>query len=344
MANITCAISGLRFKIAGLEGTEIPASTGYYHPIFTLSHKKLYALYYQHTRNKLNPVDSYLLFCAFLQATGQVKWNSPAICDPNTSRTTRLVQNNLAQLIAVYQKTSIIKHPSFKQPSFVVSYDNGYLDQVHNWIAAWQQNLIDFNVSRATYAQQRDLYKVEALLDEKLAIGIPTEQLPGIVASWASQAAEFPYDKDETYQRVIRSCFNSAKMFKTPLALIREVQQYCYANIEPDSIHFFTLAETLKKGAALHMDYLGGSNLALGYTMLDIDSLTLTDEQKAGELKTAAALTTIVNNAPTEPPVAIDYPNKLDFLKARLAYKVAVTLTTPDPTPPMINNPEDELS
>ena len=68
MANITCAISGLRFRIAGLEGTEIPASTGYYHPVFTLSHKKLYNLYYQHTRNKLTPVDSYLLFCAFLQS------------------------------------------------------------------------------------------------------------------------------------------------------------------------------------------------------------------------------------------------------------------------------------
>ena len=339
MANITCAISGLRFKIAGLEGISIPASTGYYHPVFTLSHKKLYALYYQHTRNKLTPVDSYLLFCAFLQATGQVEWNSPATCNPSEMRTTKLVQNNLAQLILVYQKTSIIKHPSFKQPNFVVSYDNGKLDQVHNWIAAWQQNLVDFNVSRATYAQQRDLYKIESLLDEKLSQGIPPDQLPAIVASWASQAAEFPYDKDESYQQVIRSCFNSAKMFKTPLNLIREVQQYCYANIEPDSIHFFTLSETLKKGAALHLDYLGGSNLALGYTMLDIDSIQLTSEQKTGELKTAAALTTIVNNAPTEPPVAIDYPNKLDFLKARLAYKVATTLTAPT----IKSNPEDEL-
>ena len=343
MANITCAISGLRFKIAGLDGVEIPTSTGYYHPIFTLSHKKLYALYYQHTRNKLTSVDSYLLFCAFLQATGQVEWNSPATCNPNENRTIKLVQNNLAQLILVYQKTSIIKHPSFRQPNFVVSYDNGHLDQVHNWIDAWQQNLIDFNVSRATYAQQRDLYKIEALLDEKLAKGIPADQLPAIVASWASQAAEFPYEKDEAYQQVIRSCFNSAKMFKTPLNLIREVQQYCYANIEPDSIHFFTLAETLKKGAALHLDYLGGSNLALGYTMLDIDSIKLTSEQKKGELKTAAALTTIVNNAPTEPPMAIDYPDKLAFLKARLAYKVAVTLTTPDTKSPIINNPEDEL-
>ena len=343
MANETCAISGLRFKIAGLEGTEIPASIGYYHPIFTLSHKKLYTLYYQHTRNKLTQVDSYLLFCAFLQATGQVEWNSPATCNPSETHTTKLVQNNLAQLISVYQKTSIIQHPSFRQPSFVVNYDNGRLDQVHNWIAAWQQNLVDFNVSRATYAQQRSLLKIEALLDEKLAIGIPAEQLPGIVASWASQAAEFPYEKNEVYQQVIRSCFNSAKMFKTPLNLIREVQQYCYANIEPESIHFFTLAETLKKGVALHLDYLGGSNLALGYTMLDIDSLKLTTDQKEGELKTAAALTSIVNNAPTEPPVLIDYPDKLSFLKAKLAYKVAVTLTTPDTKPPIKNNPEDAL-
>ena len=325
MANITCAISGLRFSLAGMEGISIPASTGYYHPVFTLPQKTLYRLYYQHTRNQLSPIDSYLLFCAFLHQTGQIDWQAPATCNPSDARTKRLVQNNLAQLIAVYEKTSIIKHPSFKQPSFVVSYDNGSLEQVHNWILAWHENLVAFNVSRATYAQQRDLAKIEADLDQKLQAGIPLEKLPAIISSWASQTAEFPTDKDEAYQRVIRSCFNSTKMFNTPLPLIKEVQEYCFANIEPGSIHFHTLCEILKEGASRHLDYLGGSTLALGYTLLDTSA---TGGTREGDLKTVAELTTIAGTAPLEQPIESDYPTKLAYLKARLAYRVASSFNT----------------
>lgn len=326
--DVTCAISGIRLHIPGLEGIPVPASVGYYHPVFTLDSKALYRIYYQHTRNKLSTQDSYLLFLAFLHATGQVDWQAPATCSPSSPRTIKLVQNNLAQLIAVSEKTAIIKHPSFKQPAFVVSYDNGSLEQVHNWIEAWQENLIRFNVSRATYAQQRELAQIEGALDAKLQQGVPLEELPSIVASWASQAAEFPADKDEQYQRIIRSCFNSSKMFNTPLLLIREVQEYCFANIEAGSVHFHTLCEILKEGAGRHVDYLGGSSLALGYTLLDTGAGTL-EAAKEGDLKTQAELTTIAANAPVEPPHQKDYATNLDYLKARLAYKVATTLTTP---------------
>jgi hypothetical protein len=327
IVDATCAISGLRLHIPGLEGVSIPASTGYYHPIFTLDNKVLYKLYYQHTRNKLSPADSYLVFCAFLHATGQVDWQAPATCRPQDARTSRLVQNNLAQLIAVSEKTACIKHPSFKQPSFVVSYDNGSLEQVHNWIEAWQDNLLAFNVSRATYSQQRSLLAVEGALDRKLKEGVPLEELPVVVSSWASQAADFPPAKDEQYQRVIRSCFNSSKMFNTPLLLIREVQEYCFANIEAGSVHFHTLCEILKEGASRHVDYLGGSSLALGYTLLDTkDALN-----KEGDLKTTAELAAIASRSTPEAPVREDYQDSLSYLKARLSYKVAMTLTnTPE--------------
>jgi len=323
--DVTCAISGLRLHIPGLEGISISASTGYYHPVFTLPAATLYKLYYQHTRNKLTPADSYLLFCAFLHATGQVDWQAPATCNPTIPRTIKLVQNNLAQLISVSERTAIIKHPSFKQPKFVVSYDNGSLEQVHNWIEAWQDNLISFNVSRATYAQQRDLARIEGMLDAKLQQGVPLAELPVIVASWASQAAEFPADKDQQYQRVIRSCFNSSKMFNTPLVLIREVQEFCFANIEAGSVHFHTLCEILKEGAGRHVYYLGGSSLALGYTLLDTGGTSLAT--KEGDLKTAAELSTIAARATPEPPVRSDYTTNLTFLKARLAYKVATTMS-----------------
>ena len=320
----TCCISGLLVPVPGIENISIPASAGYYHPIFTLKTKQLYDLYYRHTRNKLSNIDSYLLFCAFLQNTGSIEWRAPATCAPNHPSTISLIQNNLAQLISVTEKTAVIRHPSFVQPKFVVDYGNGSLFQVHNWIAAWQENILDFNLNRATKRQRADLQRVENALDAKLRAGTPIKELPAVVASWAAQAADFPLHKSEQYQRVIRSCFNSSQMFNTPLPLIKEVQEYCYANIEPDSIHFSTLSEILREGASRHLNYLGGSSLALGYTLLDTKQRTV--DQKEASLKNEAELLNISASAPTEEPVREDYDNNLAYLKARLAYKVATTM------------------
>jgi hypothetical protein len=325
MARITCAISGIRFDVSYLESVSIPHTVGYYHPVFTLSQRNLYDLYYKHTQNKLSPTDSYLLFCAFLHATKQVSWNSPASCNPNDAATKRLVQNNIAQLIEVYEKTSVIKHPSFRQPSFIVAYDNSHLQQVHNWIAAWNDNLVRWNVTRADRITQRNLAAIENLLSSKLTSGTPIDKLPAIVADWAVQAGEFPADKEAEYKKIIRSCFNSSKMFNTPLALIKEVREYCYSNIEAGSIHFHTLCDILNEGISRHVDYLGGSSLALGYTLLPSTD-PRTKLAKEGELKTQAELVAIASKAPTEAPVRLDYSTDLDFLKAKLAYRIALNL------------------
>lgn len=321
MARVTCAISGIRFSVDYLESSVIGHTAGYYHPIFAIPTTRLYQLYYQHTRNNLSPTDSYLLFCAFLHHTGQVSWNHPATLAPNDASTKKLVQNNIAQLISVYERTSIVKHPSFKQPSFVVAYDNAHLSQIHNWILAWEENLALFNTKLADKVTRHNLQAVENRLTSMIASGIPTDKLAVIISEWACQAAEFPYDKEDTYKRVIRSCFNSNKMFNTPLATIKEVKEYCECNIEAGSIHFHKLSEVLKEGISRHVDYLGGSSLALGYTILPASGM-IPDT----ELKGQAELATIASNAPPEPPIRTDYPNNLSYLKARLSYKVAVTL------------------
>ena len=338
MARVTCAISGIHFDVSYLETTHIPHSVGYYHPVFTIPITKLYQLYYQHTRNNLSPTDSYLLFCAFLHNTKQVDWQHPASLNPHEARTKKLIQNNLAQLIKVTEKTSIIQHPSFTQPSFVVSYDNCQLDQIGNWIIAWEENLILFNTKLADQYTRKSLQEIENRLSAMVDTGVPLDKLAGIVADWASQAAEFPHDKDDLYKKVIRSCFNSTKMFNTPLATIKEVKEFCECNIQAGSVHFHTLCEILKEGIHRHVDYLGGSPLALGYTLLPVSG---TPSSRAElEVKNQAELLAIAAGAPLEPPVVSEYPDSLSFLKAKLAYRVALQVTKqlaaetePDPVP-----------
>jgi len=318
MANIACAISGIKFTCSHLEDTYIPHTAGYFHPIFAIPYKSLHHLYSQYCKGQLAPNDSYLLFLAFLHATDQVTWDSPATLDPASASTIGMIANNLGQLVRVLEKTDCISHPSFTQPSFRVTYDTSTLHQIPNWISAWQENIERFLSGRIDKRTQESLQKVENKLTYLILSGDKPETYAGVIAAWADQAAEFPPHHRELWIKTISSCFNITKMFNTPLPLLKEIKNYCECNIEVGSIHFHTLSHVLKEGIHRHIDYLGGSSLALGYTLLPTSA-----DQKERELKGAAEVATIVARATELPPVRSAYTSSLDFLKAKLAYKVA---------------------
>jgi len=317
MAKIQCAISGITFSCDHLPITLL-SKDGYFHPIFALPYRKLYGLYSKHCAGHLTSTDSYLLFLAFLHSTDQVSWKVPASCSPRDKKTIALVENNLAQLITVIEQTGVIAIPSFTQPSFIVREDNSKLEVLPNWIAAWRSNIEDFKEGYATQRLQESIQKVENKLSYYLCSGIDPAKYSHAVASWAARAAEFPPTREEAWCKIIRSCFNSAKMFATPIDDIREVKEFCEENIEAGSIHFHALMSTLREGAARHTDFLGLTNPnALGYSLLSVDVT-----------KNSAELEAIIAKAPNEAPKRTDYKDDFSFLRAKLRYKVA-TDTTP---------------
>ena len=314
MARVQCAISGITVTTSH-SPIVIKAEDGYFHPIFALPYRKLYGLYSKHCSGELTPTDSYLLFLAFLHSTGDIKWKHHATCSPVDKNTTHLVENNLQQLIRVIEATGIIAIPSFVQPKFVVASDNSALLQIPNWIAAWEDNIVDFKDGFASVRTRESLVKLENKLSYYLKSGVDPKNYSAIVASWASKAADFPPIVEEKWTKLIRSCFNSVKMFSTPISEIREVKEYCEENIEAGSIHDHALMSTLREGAARHTDFLGlSSPNSLGYTLLPTDA---TENQ--------AEIEAIIAKAPAEEPVRTEYPDSLSFLRAKLRYKVATT-------------------
>lgn len=324
MSTITCAISGIAFKTEYMGELTIPHTAGYFHPVFACSHKQLHALYSLHTRGKLAPTDSYLLFLAFLHSSGKITWQHPATLDPMSTYTRQLIEGNIAQLLSVLARTDTILHPHFKQPSFIVSHSNCDLSGIGHYIKSWDNNISWWYSNRAEEKEQRDLQKVENYLSTLILSGEKVERYSHVVADWADVAAGFPIDKREEWKRVIRTCFNVTKMFNTPLTLLKEIKDYCECNIEAGSIHFHTLSKVLKKGISCHIDYLGGSSLALGYEILPelADSDTL-----ASIVKNETAVNSIVSNAPIKEPVRTDYSDSMSFLRAKLAYRVSVSHT-----------------
>ncbi len=334
MTTLVCAISGIKFKTELMPDLIIPYTAGYFHPVFAADHKQLHRLYSLHCAGKLVATDSYLLLLAFLHSTGSVQWQHPATLNPTDPSTRSLVENNLSQLLAVIAKTDIIIHPRFKQPSFVINYNNADLNNLSGWIETWNDNIEEFYDRRASDKEREELSKLENKLTDLIRSGEPTRGYAHIVADWASVAGEFPAERREEWKRVIRSCYNVNKMFNTPLPLIKEIKDFCEQNITVGSIHFHELYEVLRQGISSHVDYLGGSSLATTYEILpDLND----PETVASLIKTEESIQAIRDKAPTSEPVRTDYEDSIAFLRARLAYRAVKNLAdhkeVPEPTP-----------
>lgn len=311
MARIHCAISGIVFHTDNVP-LVLPATAGYFHPVFAASNRHLYELYSKHIQGHLTSTDSYLLFLAFLHSTDKIRWEHPATCLPKEKGTIQLVENNIQQLIYVIEASNIISHPSFQQPAFSVTKGNSKLLQVPNWIAAWEDNIIAFKEGYKSQRIQEDLQKLENKLSYYIKSGLSPKDYSFAVASWAAKAADFPTTKREEWCKIIRTCYNSNKMFSTPTAELKAIKEYCEENIEAGSIHFHSLMSILREGVKRHKEFLGlGSPEALGYTLLPVDSTQ-------GDIELAA----ILAKAPKAPPKREDYDTSLNFLRAQLRYRV----------------------
>ena len=313
MARVTCAISGLTFS-ADHGPLTIKAEDGYFHPIFALPYKKLYGLYARHFSGKLTDTDSYLLFLAFLHSTDKINWQHPVQLDPTDRNTILLIDSNIERLVRVIQQTALISIPSFTQPSFIVRKENSSLQEISAWITAWEDNITLFREGYASQKLREDLQKIENKLAYYIKSGMSPEQYSATIANWADKIADFPQHKKESWKKIIRSCFNTARMFSTSLADLKELKEYCECNIEAGSIHFHTLMEVLKEGISRNINYLGATTGSLGYTLLPLEA---SKEEEIVE--------SIIAKAPQTPPSRLDYTSDADYLKAKLRYKLALS-------------------
>jgi len=330
-ARVRCAISGISFEVAHLGILSIPVTTGYYHPVFCASYTDLHKLYTAHCAGDLTSTESYLVFLAFLHSSGKVQWNTHCSLNPLDANTVRYVENNMAQLLEVIEKSACITHPEFIQPVYVVNKDNSDLATLKGWMQAWKHNTNDFVTDRRqlikTMQVQQELQAVEDKLSRLILAGEKPEKCAATIANWADKAAIFPEDKAEGFKLIIRSCFNVDKMFKTPLADIKEVKEYCELNIVAGSIHFHALFEALRAGIKGHTDYLGGSTLALGYKILVDTQIAPSNPNNAAVPEESNLLEEALTGTPDSiglPPKREDYASGLEHLKARLAYKSKV--------------------
>lgn len=307
MANLLCPISGISYSCEHIPAT-IPHQP---HPIFCISDNRLLGLYAKYVQGHLTATDSYLLFLAYLNSIDSLEWHTPCSLKPTSPTTQRIISCNLKQLIEVTQQSNAIQVPSFKQPGFVISAETSNLINIHIYIQAWQKNITAYHQGYVNERLEEKLKAVEDKLQYLLLSG--EEQLSASkLADWAELSAAFPKQVTEKYKLIIRSCYNSDKMFKLKVSEIQEVLEYCYANIMPGSIFIYALARTLKHGIELNQNYLG-------YTLMSGTSPTTQTETP----ELANELEILIAKAPDTEPTAGDYPARGEYIKAKLRYTIA---------------------
>jgi hypothetical protein len=279
------------------------------HPIFYLPQKKLLGLYSKHCKGHLTDKDSYLLFLALLNSTDAVKFTVPATY---TTKTNKLVANNIAQLVRVIWETDAITIPSFKQPMFYIRDTTADLNNVDSWIAAWEDNIVAFKNDYQDNLAWEALKKAEHKLTYVIRAGTKDAKYAAAVATWANKAAEFPKEVAKNWEGVIRRCFNPGAMFSTPKATLKEIKDYCECNIEVGSIHFHALMEVLNAGIKNHCDFLGLWDADVHNT-----GASLEVHEKEQELRAE-----LISRAPEKEPVVSDYPTKLAYLRAKVAWSM----------------------
>lgn len=323
MSAITCAISGVTIELPIFSKLVIPHTAGYIHPIFAASNKQLESLYIQHTKDLLSVKESYLLFLALLHATDKIIWETPVSLNPNSKATAKLVESSISILIEVVHKTNAINSKQFKQPKYTVRTDNCNLHGIRTYLRAWQDNLINFSKVAKSSLYEEKVKKLENKLTHMIHSYADTSTYTKTVASWADKAAGFPTAKASEWRKIIENCFDESRMRSTSLTAIQEVKEYCECNVEVGSLHYFKLMEVLKAGIVKHTNYLGDYSLTpissiVGKSYLDSVENTIGDEAKNKK-----AVTAIIASAPTAPPQEKDYPTKMAFIKAKLAYRIA---------------------
>lgn len=342
MAYARCAISGVLFECSYMPKLRLASHEGFPHPIFAASPTFLQSMYVDHCAGLLEPTDSYLLFLAILHASNNIQWDSNCTLEPKSKLAQTLIENNISQLLSVISRTEQIRHPIFKQPRYKVSAGNSNLAAVGSWIKAWEENITFFYQNLSTSKERDDINIVQNKLKECIFSFKDTSSYSKIIANWADKATGgFPVDKKEEWKKIIAGCYDSNKMIKTSIEVLRDIKEYCCSNLEIGSIYFNELMKCLNEGIERHTNYLGGNLFDIGYSLVSLESNEdnpidspegkriallasyMSSDRKEKEKASNATLATIISNSPVVAPKREDYNDNLSFIKARLAYRIA---------------------
>jgi hypothetical protein len=326
MATAICAKSGLQFTI---QHFPYNFSAGeLHHPVFDLSYEQLTS---EHLLNKwvtrqLTDTDTRLYFLSLLHSSNLIEWNTYA--RPSIA----VCELNMEPLLDILGWLYTIKHPRLSMPRMAITQDTATLDNVRNWIAAWNVAKADFENGYKELTRNQLMLRKEDTL-QRLIKDHQKElhDFAGMLADWATLAAEFPtfatnvngvtLPISDYWKQILISCSKSPNhIWRLNLDDMQELLSHLEDNMEHGSIYAHAVMKLIRDGIETHRNYLGSYDL--GFTIVN-----------NGSDIEAANLRMLAEGAPATRPMQHEYPNKILYLKAKIRYEQALKLAAASPAP-----------
>ena len=311
MAKAICAKSGIEFNIQYFPYNFNEGEL--HHPVFDLTYQQLSSesLLHKWTNREFTETDTKLYFLSLLHSSNLIEWYTYARPSLSTC------ELNMEALLNILSWQHTIKHPHLSMPHMAITQSTATLDNVRNWIAAWNSARQDFENGYVELTRNQIMLRQEDTL-QRLIKDQQKEiyQYAGILANWASLSADFPLfnitvgdtniSLAEYWKQLIITCA------KTPLHIWRldvndliELEDHLITNLEQGSIYAYAVMKLVKTGIATHNDYLG------------YDIINYAEDIEKANLKILA------DNAPIDRPILSNYPNKILYLKDKIRYEQA---------------------
>jgi hypothetical protein len=311
MAKAICAKSGIQFDIQYFPYSFLEGEL--YHPVFDIPYEVLTGskLLQKWINREFTETDTKLYFLALLNITNLVEFRTYA------RPTIAICESNIEPLLNILGWMNTIQHPAITMPHMTVSQDTATLDNVRMWISAWNGAKDDFESGYKELTRNQLMLRKEDSL-QRLIKDQQKEmnQFAGLLASWASLAAEFPtfaitvngtaLQCDDYWKDILVTCAKSEQhIWRLDIDDMKELLGHMEENLEHGSIYAFNTMKLLRDGIYKHENYLG----------FNIINSSQDIEQ--------ANLRLLSDNAPLVEPKLHEYANKILYLKDKIKWNHA---------------------
>lgn len=304
---ILCKKSGIEFNCEHFP--YYATASEIHHPIFDLPLPRLWKYHNKWQEGGLTKTDAFLYFLALLNATELVEFRCHVYQRPDTDRIVAVNMTNLYQIIG---KIVTIKHPKFAVPRFVISPETRDLENVRYWIEAWEQAFEDFcNGLKDDDLRSRLQRKAEGL--ERLIKNphLDPRRYARSLASWASEAGNFPDHTAEYWQEILIKCHTDMDIISIPEVDLDELIEHCEEHLDAGSIQGHMVFETLRAGMSTLKGFFSVGSPTFQMLGAEDDSVGKTNLQM------------LIDSAPVEEPQKHQYPTEFQYLKAKMKWQLA---------------------
>lgn len=310
-----CRFSGIEYSIADTFGSYQHVSI---HPFFELPVKFYFSRAGDWAANRLHETERKLLFLGLLNSTDLVHFKHPAF--PSDA----LVQQSMEKCMKIVSWITALKNPAVLLPQFSITKETCKLENIGHWLDCWYEARKDFEdgyVATSHLAKLRNReYALERLIRNAHK---KVDDYSGLLAAWAMDAASVPKNLHEYWKPIFTT--KGVSVYGLKQADIEECLEHMEEHLEHGSIyanavlkHLRGLAKKNKQGLAFGLGMEDSE-----FQNLDLDALSKQPFKIVEDSVETANKEEIASRATEDRPQAKDYPSRVAYLRAKIAWEMA---------------------